>query len=95
MVVNKVTFTRLFAEAWERSMTPKNVRTGFRVTGICPFSPGCLPEMAFATCFQEVSVAVSVPAPTELDVSGELQHVVLMSHYHLVLMTHNHLVRVR
>ncbi|KAK2141452.1 hypothetical protein LSH36_1095g00008 [Paralvinella palmiformis] len=66
MVVNKVTFTRLFAEAWERSIR-------LPVTGICPVSPGCLPEMAFATCFQEVSVAVSVPAPTELDASGELQ----------------------
>ncbi|KAK2155998.1 hypothetical protein LSH36_224g03005 [Paralvinella palmiformis] len=69
-VVNKVTFARLYAEAWERSTTPMNVRAGFRVTGICPFSPGCLPEMAFATCFQEV---ISVPAHTELDASGRLQ----------------------
>ncbi|KAK2160544.1 hypothetical protein LSH36_131g05039 [Paralvinella palmiformis] len=35
----QVTFACLFAEAWERSMTPKNVRAGFPVTGICPFSP--------------------------------------------------------
>ncbi|KAK2155301.1 hypothetical protein LSH36_243g03011 [Paralvinella palmiformis] len=51
----------------------KERSNSFRVTGICPFSPCCLPEMAFATCFQEVSVAISVPAPTELDASGELQ----------------------
>ena len=41
------------------------------MTYICPFSPGCLSEMAFAKCFQEVLEAISVL--TELDASGKLQ----------------------
>ncbi|KAK2148371.1 hypothetical protein LSH36_501g07014 [Paralvinella palmiformis] len=62
----------LFAEAWERSMTLMNIRAGFRVTGICPFSPDCLPERTFATCLQDVPMAISVPTLTELNASDEL-----------------------
>ncbi|KAK2152851.1 hypothetical protein LSH36_316g05006 [Paralvinella palmiformis] len=34
----QVSFACLFTEAWERSMTLMNVRVGFRMTGIYPFS---------------------------------------------------------
>ena len=73
MVVNKVTFTRLFAEAWERSIR-------LPVTGICPVSPGCLPEMAFATCFQEVSVAISVGGSKKV-IAGEISQKKASSFY--------------
>ena len=35
-VVTHYTFSRLFSEAWMRSMTVKNILSAFRVTGIYP-----------------------------------------------------------
>ena len=37
-VVTRYTFSRLFSEAWMRSMTIKNILSGFRVTGIYPLN---------------------------------------------------------
>jgi len=68
----QATFDGLFAGAWERSVTLMNIRAGFRVTGIYPFSPECLPERTFATCLQDVPMAISVPTLTELNASDEL-----------------------
>ena len=31
-------FTQLFARAWEKAMTPSNIASGLRATGICPFN---------------------------------------------------------
>jgi len=36
-VVTQYDFSSLFAETWKRAMTPKNIISGFRVTGVCPF----------------------------------------------------------
>ena len=36
--VNRYNFTQLFARAWEKAMTPSNIASGFRATGICPFN---------------------------------------------------------
>ena len=36
-VVNRLEFSHLFAQAWYKAMTMKNVLSGFQVTGICPF----------------------------------------------------------
>ena len=43
-VINKATFARVFTQAWVAGMTAENVRTGFRVTGICPFNPSAIPD---------------------------------------------------
>ena len=38
MKVNGYNFTQLFAKAWEKPMTPSNIVSGFRATGVCPFN---------------------------------------------------------
>ncbi len=35
-VVGRYDFSSLFCETWDRSMTIKNIKSGFRVTGVCP-----------------------------------------------------------
>uniref|UniRef100_A0A1X7TGB8 HTH CENPB-type domain-containing protein n=1 Tax=Amphimedon queenslandica TaxID=400682 RepID=A0A1X7TGB8_AMPQE len=37
-VVTRYDFSVLFADAWRRSMTQRNIASGFEVTGICPFN---------------------------------------------------------
>ncbi|XP_011402525.1 PREDICTED: tigger transposable element-derived protein 2-like [Amphimedon queenslandica] len=37
-VVTRYNFSVLFADAWRRSMTQRNIASGFEVTGICPFN---------------------------------------------------------
>ena len=41
-VVSRYDFSALFAEAWRRAMTQKNVTGGFKVTGIYPFNRNAL-----------------------------------------------------
>ncbi|KAJ8874070.1 hypothetical protein PR048_024911 [Dryococelus australis] len=41
-------FRNLFTEAWTQAATPKNAMSGFRATGIFPFNPQIIPEIAFA-----------------------------------------------
>ena len=36
---SKMEFFEVFIPAWKKSMTPQNIRAGFRETGICPFNP--------------------------------------------------------
>ena len=36
-LVNRYNFTELFSRAWTRAMSPSNVVSGFRSTGVCPF----------------------------------------------------------
>ena len=36
---SKMEFFEVFVPAWKKSMTPQNIRAGFRETGICPFNP--------------------------------------------------------
>ena len=36
-VVSRFDFSALFSEAWKLSMTPKNIISGFQVTGVYPF----------------------------------------------------------
>ena len=38
-VVTRFQFSELFCEAWEKGMTAKNIRAGFKTTGIYPFNP--------------------------------------------------------
>ena len=36
--VNRYNFTEIFAKAWRKVMTPSNIASGFRATGVCPFN---------------------------------------------------------
>ena len=37
-VVTRFDFSKLFAEAWYDAMSPKNIASSFKTTGICPFN---------------------------------------------------------
>ena len=46
--VTRYDFSALFAEAWSKAMTLKNIMSGFETTGIYPFNPKTLlPEETF------------------------------------------------
>ena len=46
--VTRYNFSALFAEAWSKAMTLKNIMSGFETTGIYPFNPKALvPEETF------------------------------------------------
>lgn len=36
--INRYNFTQIFARAWGKAMTPSNIASGFRTTGVCPFN---------------------------------------------------------
>ena len=40
--ITRYDFSRLFSEAWSKSMTVKNVMSGFKTTGICPFNKSAI-----------------------------------------------------
>ena len=46
--LNKVDFWNVFVPAWNSSMCPKNIITGFRKTGIHPFNPQVIPAESLA-----------------------------------------------
>ena len=43
--VTKYVFSEVFSKAWDRCMTPSNVRAGFKVTGVCPFNRNAAQKM--------------------------------------------------
>ena len=45
----KSAFFSVFQPAWERAMTPHNIRAGFWVTGIYPINPRAIPPEKFVT----------------------------------------------
>ncbi|XP_065664636.1 uncharacterized protein LOC136086273 [Hydra vulgaris] len=45
--LSKLEFPLLFTEAWLRTATPANAISGFRSTGIYPFNPNIIPQVAF------------------------------------------------
>lgn len=46
--LTKQRFGPIFSVVWDKCMTPANIKSGFRATGIYPFSPDAIPEEAFA-----------------------------------------------
>ena len=46
-MITKFQFSALFAEAWSRGMTISNITSGFRTTGVCPFSPNAILDKLF------------------------------------------------
>ena len=51
-IITRYDFSTIFSEAWKLAMTPKNIMSGFKVTGVCPFSRitlDTLPSMSTKT----------------------------------------------
>lgn len=46
--VTKMRFGEIFTPVWLKAMTPSNIISGFRATGIYPLNPDIIPEAAFA-----------------------------------------------
>lgn len=46
--LTKTRFGEIFTRVWLKAMTPLNITSGFRATGIYPFRPDIIPESAFA-----------------------------------------------
>ena len=46
--INKWTFPALFRQAWDKSVTSVNIKSGFKACGIIPLDRGAIPETAFA-----------------------------------------------
>ncbi|KAK3104138.1 hypothetical protein FSP39_024691 [Pinctada imbricata] len=68
-IVNKATWPRLFKSAWETSVTPQNIISGFRATGIWPLNPKIIPESAYSP-----AEAFEVPFSSTCDVPLEGVH---------------------
>ena len=48
-------FFSLLAKAWVKSITPENVKSGFRACEICPLNPAQIPKEAYLPCTLFVS----------------------------------------
>lgn len=46
--LNKSSFNMIFSKVWSKCMTHDNIVSGFRATGLYPFNPDSIPEIAFA-----------------------------------------------
>lgn len=46
--INKTTFRSIFSKVWPKAVSPKNIMTGFRATGIYPYDLNIIPGTAFA-----------------------------------------------
>lgn len=46
--ITKQRFGEIFTTVWDKSVTPQNIMSGFSATGIYPFNPQAIPEVAFA-----------------------------------------------
>lgn len=50
--VTRYDFSSLFAEAWVNAMKMRNVKSGFKVCGICPYSREALIKPEATTAFR-------------------------------------------
>ena len=57
-ILTKQRFGRIFSKVWEKSMTLANIKSGFKATGLYPYDPLAIPEVAFAP-----SAASELPNP--------------------------------
>lgn len=46
--ITKQRFGEIFSIVWDKSVTPQNICSSFSATGIYPFNPHAIPEVAFA-----------------------------------------------
>ncbi|KAI4464238.1 hypothetical protein MML48_3g00009674 [Holotrichia oblita] len=47
--LTKQRFGEIFSVVWDKAMTPANIKSGFSATGIFPYNPDAIPEVAFAS----------------------------------------------
>ena len=43
MIISKLNFSKIFAEAWLKALTPVNIVAGFKKCGIYPFNRNAIP----------------------------------------------------
>nr|CAH7745913.1 unnamed protein product [Callosobruchus chinensis] len=46
--ITKMRFGQIFSVVWDKSVTPANIKAGFAATGIFPFNPEAVSEVAYA-----------------------------------------------
>lgn len=46
--ITKMRFGEIFSVVWDKSVTPVNIKAGFAATGIFPFNPEAISELAYA-----------------------------------------------
>ena len=80
---SKMEFFEVFIPAWKKSMTPQNIRAGFRETGICPFNPLIIhpsslgpseptPDMAYVSIFMDNDLTHITEDHFEIKLSARL-----------------------
>lgn len=47
-LIKRYQFGSIFSRAWAKAVTPSNICSGFKATGIYPFDPTAIPDEAFA-----------------------------------------------
>lgn len=62
--LNKSRFNIIFSRVWPKCMTPENIVSGFRATGLFPLNPDAIPDAAFAP-----SLVTQRPLPHEINES--------------------------
>lgn len=71
--VDKCIFGTLLTEVWTKSMSIKNIVSGFRATGICPFNRDILPDEAYGPSEVTAAMVNEEPQPGTSQDSDVLQ----------------------
>jgi hypothetical protein len=74
--LTKQRFAKIFTPVWDLCMTPSNIKSGFRATGLYPYDPNAIPEEAF-----KPSIASELPVPPNY---GQLLHSLDRQSYQLL-----------
>ncbi|XP_044582951.1 MFS-type transporter clz9-like [Cotesia glomerata] len=64
--LTKSRFNIILSKVWSKCMTQSNITSGFQATGLYPFNPNAIPEIAFGP-----STVTEVPASLTLDTVDE------------------------
>lgn len=67
--ISKVVFGTLLSKIWPKALSPVNIASGFRATGIYPFDPNIIPPEAFLP--SEITRDVGVPAADQSNGTGK------------------------
>jgi hypothetical protein len=68
IAVGHAQFIKIFGNAWEKSMTPQNIISGFRSTGIHPFNENAISNEAYIPCNTTLSATAQIPNHSESNV---------------------------
>ena len=66
--ITKQRFGKIFSLVWDKAVTPKNIASGFSATGIYPFNPEAISDLAFAP-----STLTELPIEENCSEEGQLQ----------------------